>query len=158
MQLISCHSGRLQRLLGDSLSARKDKSFVTGLEAIDQLAPAENFARGAIHELLSPAETPAPLSFALTLAGAAARLEISNFKSEISNPKSRFSSAIVWSDPRGLLYPPALATAGLDLSRLFILKPSNRAEELWALAEALRCRGVGAVVASVGKLSRIEAR
>jgi protein ImuA len=143
VELISCHSGRLQSSLASKLSAQeKGKSFATDLQALDELAPGQCFARGAIHELLSPARAPVPLTAALLLARCAAAR----------------SSAIVWCDPSRLLYPPALATAGIDLARLFILRPRNRAEESWALAEVLRCRGVGAAVASVGKLTRVEAR
>jgi protein ImuA len=65
---------------------------------------------------------------------------------------------VVWSDPAGTVYPPALAAAGLDLRRLILVRPSTTADELWALAECLRCRGVSATVASVGRLSRVEAR
>jgi protein ImuA len=153
MQLITCHSGRLQSLLAQQLPPARHKTFATGLEALDALAPGGSFARGAIHELLSSDSSPAPLSLALLLAKSAAQHSIQNLKSKIQN-----GSALVWLDPHRRLYPPALATAGVDLSRLFILRPTNREQEIWSLAEVLRCRGVGAAVASMGKLSRVEAR
>jgi protein ImuA len=65
---------------------------------------------------------------------------------------------LIWSDPRGELYPPALASFGFDLSQLFILRPASHADEIWAVTEALRCPGVGAVIVAPEKLSRIEAR
>ena len=65
---------------------------------------------------------------------------------------------IVWSDPRGELYPPALAAMGIDLRQLYLLRPSSPADETWAVAECLRCKGVGAVVAAPQFLSRVEAR
>ena len=67
----------------------------------------------------------------------------------------------IWSDPRGEIYPPALASMGFDLTKTFLLRTSNDEDESWAVAECLRCRGVGAVIAASPasrKMSRIEAR
>jgi protein ImuA len=66
--------------------------------------------------------------------------------------------AIVWCDPQHTLYPPAVAAAGVPLEKLFLLYPSNPAEQLWAITECLRCKGVAATIAQVSSLSRIEAR
>jgi protein ImuA len=49
-------------------------------------------------------------------------------------------------------YPPAAAAWGIDLSRLIILRPANEADALWALDQALRCPGVGAVLGSCDRL------
>ena len=65
---------------------------------------------------------------------------------------------VIWSDPRGDIYPPGLARLGFDLSRTYLLRTRSEAEERWAVAECLRCRGVGAVVAAAERMSRIEAR
>jgi hypothetical protein len=68
---------------------------------------------------------------------------------------------VVWSDPRGDVYPPALAALGFDLSKVYLLRTSRDEDESWAVAECLRCRGVGAVIAAPPasrKMSRIEAR
>jgi protein ImuA len=65
---------------------------------------------------------------------------------------------LLFLDPDGTLYPPALVRMGLDLSRVYLLRPKTREEGLWAMAECLRCAGVGAVVARVEGLSRVEAR
>jgi len=66
--------------------------------------------------------------------------------------------AIVWCDPQGKLYPPAVAAMGVPLDRLFLLRPKTIPDENWAIAECLRCRGVSATIASPRRLSRIEAR
>jgi hypothetical protein len=68
---------------------------------------------------------------------------------------------VIWSDPRGEIYPPALAALGFDLTRTYLLRTINDADEAWAVAECLRCRGVGAVIAQPSasrRMSRIEAR
>lgn len=160
MRLITCHAGHLQALLPGELPA--SKSFTTGLAALDGLLPGGGFARGAVHEILSPAGG-ATLFFALLLARSAAqerRMENRGWKMEertafVHSPSSR---AIVWCDPDRTLYAPALASAGVALERLYLLRPKNAADAVWALAECLRCRGVAAAVAAPPRLSRVEAR
>jgi len=117
-------------------------AFRAGLNELNHLAPGGAFQYGAVHELLWRGRLAAPGSFALLLAKAAQSEE----------------GAIVWSDPRRQLHPPALSAAGIDLRRLLLLRCANRSEELWTLAECLRCRGVSVTVAAAEYLSRIEAR
>lgn len=149
MQFISCHDGKLQLLneVSAGLKSSSQRTFVTGLEAIDALAPQQSLARGAIHELLFDAKREEPKFVAAMLAHAASTLEA----------KSNAAS-VIWCDPRGEIYPPALASLGFDLSKTFLLRPSNEIDEAWAVTECLRCRGVGAVIASPTHLSRIVAR
>jgi protein ImuA len=42
-------------------------------------------------------------------------------------------------------YPPAAARVGIDLNRVALVRVNDRADEAWALDQALRCPGVGAV-------------
>lgn len=118
-------------------------AFRTGLAGWDGLAPTGQFRRGAVHELLSPALAPTPKLLAVRLARAA----------------QQAGGCLVWSDPSRELYPPALVAAGVDLSRLIVLRPRTLIDELWALTECLRCRGVSATIAAPGaRLSRVAAR
>lgn len=121
----------------------RQRQFTTSLDALDQVTPHGAWSAGAVHELLCDPRGPAPTSIMLLLARAA---------------WSVCGGAIVWCDPDRQLYPPALAAAGIDLQRLILLRPRNSAEQIWALSECLRCRGVGATVATVTRLSRVEAR
>src|SRR5690242_9544546 len=111
MPLITCHSGKIQTVLRQQIGRSAEKSFVTGLHEIDSMAPANAFARGAIHELLSNPKSPVPLTFALLLARSA---------SHSTNNKTH--APIIWCDSDRRLYPPALATRGIDLKRVFILR------------------------------------
>ena len=140
MQMIASHRGQLQVLKSDQIPAHKI-GFKTGLRLLDDLAGPHAFCRGAVHEILAAPNQPLPFFFATLLARAASG-----------------DRAIVWSDPQHLLYPPAIAAAGIPLDRLFLLRPKNDADELWALTESLRCCGVGAALACPKKLSTIEAR
>lgn len=47
-------------------------------------------------------------------------------------------------------YAPTLARAGVDLSRLLLIHPRNRADHLWALEHSLRSGACAAVLAWVG--------
>lgn len=144
MQLISCHDGRLLTLEAAGFQSGGNRAFRTGLDALDALAPGGVFARGAVHELISDEEQPDPLFLATLLARGA-----------IGSPPG--GGAIIWSDPRSELYPPALFSHGIPLNRLFLLRPPP-AEQTWSVAECLRCKGVSATIAAVPRLSRIEAR
>ena len=66
--------------------------------------------------------------------------------------------ALVILDPAGEIYPPAIAAMGIGLDRVYFLHAHDKADQLWAIAECLRCSAVGAVVAAPPPLSRIDAR
>lgn len=174
MKLISCHDGKLHALnAGEQSPALAVKSFRTGLGALDDLPPGGAFVRGAVHELLSAPADPRAMLPAAWLAkcagwdegvkgrGGEGVTKGDSFTPSPLHPLAPASSqAIVWSDVRHELYPPALAALGIPLERLFLLHPTE-SEQLWAIAECLRCKGVGAVVAELPsrkKLSRVEAR
>ena len=186
MQLISCHDGRLLRLDADSPGVGRfgpagvpcdsaancgagGAAFVTGLAALDALPPRGAFARGAVHEILSDPLDGTPLFLAMLLTRGAMGVEGGGWRVEdetkagarslLSTPHPPPSTSSIWCDPRGTLYPPALAAHGIPLDRLFLLHPRAAADQTWAVAECLRCRGVAAVVACVDyHLSRVEAR
>ena len=146
MQLVSCHQGKLLKVDSTDLGAASPgRSFSTGLLAVDRLLPAGVWGRGVIHEILWAGKYARPLFFATWLARAA-----------MGGPAR--GGCVVWCDPRGEIYPPALGAAGIALDRLFLLRPKSAEEEIWALAECLGCKGVAATLAQPPVLSRIAAR
>lgn len=157
MQWISCHEGRLlTRADAQAGQPGRERAFRTGLDALDALAPGGAFARGAVHELLSMPSQGKPLFVAMLLARAASAPLAASPTNNLSDCEST-SGALIWSDPDHELYPPALAAHGIPLERLYVLRPGP-ADQVWAVAECLRCKGVGAVVAAMPRLTRIEAR
>jgi protein ImuA len=140
MQIITAKHEVLRALKAKVGLAKGRRVFRTGLDALDRLACGGSFQCGAVHELLF--ESTAPKSLALVLAKAA----------------QTDCGAIVWSDPAAELYPPALSAAGIDLRSLMVLRCKNRADELWALSECMRCAGVNATIGGVSHLSQLEAR
>jgi protein ImuA len=146
MKLISCHDGKLFTLDAARPSRATTQTFRTDIPALDELPPGGAFARGAVHELLSKPGDAKPTFFASVLA---------------LHAWTNQNRAVVWSDPHDEFYPPAAAALGIPLDRLFVLRPKDDAEQVWAVAECLRCRGVAAVVATLGarqRLSRVAAR
>ena len=139
--MVTAHAGRLQVLPEAMVASRRERVFEMGVAAIDRLLPA-GLARGAVHEVLTEPGRPQGRLFATLLARAA----------------TTSSSLIAWSDPQGTLYPPALARWGIAMDQLLVLRPANEADQVWAVAECLRCHGIGATVACFGRLSRIGAR
>ena len=102
----------------------------TGSPALDCLLPGGGLRRGTLVEYL----TSTTGSGAGTLALAAAR------------EACREGRALVVLDcTTSYFYPPAAAAWGIDLAKLLVLRPVNEADALWALDQALRCPGVGAV-------------
>ncbi len=131
----------LRALEGKQSLQRRHDSFHSGLDLLDELAPGGAFRFGAVHELLWDRRAgAAPASVALLLARAAG------------------NGAIAWSDPQREIYPPALAQWGIDLRRVILLRPKDSTEELWAVAECLRCGGLSATVAMIAHLNRVQAR
>jgi hypothetical protein len=140
---VTADKNELRRVLASKqVSVSRSRSFRTDLPALDELAPNGIFQGGAVHELLWPRQSTYPTSFALLLARAA----------------QKDGGANAWSDPERELHLPALSAAGINLKHLILLRCMNRADQLWALAECLRCPGVNATVSSIQHLNQIEAR
>ncbi len=120
-------------------------SIPTGFSALDTLFPGGGWPKGALTEILVPRKGIGALSLVLpTLA----RL-------------SREKRWLAWVAPPYLPYAPALASAGIDLSRVLLVhgpgRPPGRfpvspaprvgSDGLWAVEQALRSGTCGAVLA-----------
>ena len=115
---------------GDSQAEVAVPSVPTGHAALDHLLPGGGWARGALTELLVTHPGIGELSL---LMPALARL-------------SRQDRWIALMAPPHLPYAPALAAAGVDLSRLIIVRTKDGADTLWAMEQALASGACGAVV------------
>ncbi len=108
----------------------------TGIEALDALLAPAVFRPGMIVEWV--------------VAGAgsgAARLAAS-----MAIQALQTGGALVVIDDRREFYPPAAVRLGLDLEHTIVVRPRNRQETVWTLEQALRCAGVAATLAWIGKL------
>jgi hypothetical protein len=151
MRWISIHSGRLCATAISEHKSFDNKYFRTDLSEWNRLAPQQQFARGAIHEILYPRGGVVPTFPALVLAREAC-------KSGGRTGPSGEMSTLVWCDPRRTLHPPSVTRLGILQEKFWVVRVGEPSQLLWCLRECLRCRGIGAVVCPVGRLSSLTAR
>jgi protein ImuA len=113
----------------------------TGISSLDLLLPHQGLLRGTLTEWVSTSVGGG----AMTLAMMAAR-------------KGREARPVIIVDPQHQFYPPAAKLLNLPLPSLTIIRPHNRRDTLWALEQALRCRAVGAVLATLDYMTSHEFR
>jgi protein ImuA len=102
---------------------------------IDSHLPGGSFPLGTIHELMS--ESPA--------ASAAA----TGFLSLLLARMAGDAGIIVWITKAKTLYAPGLVHYGLCPERIIFAECARDREGLWAMEEALRCKGLVAVVGEI---------
>jgi hypothetical protein len=103
----------------------------TGFAALDAALPGRGWPAAALTEILLEREGIGEIRLALP---ALARL-------------ARERRDIVWIAPPHRPYAPALAAAGLDLARLYIVRCATPQDMLWAYEQALRAPECGAAFA-----------
>lgn len=115
----------------------------TGVPALDRCLPLAGLRRGSLVEYLGHGNLGqghpgqgASLAFAAACAACEDRV-------------------LVVVDRQGQFYPPAW---GIELSQTVLIRPSNETHELWAMDQALRCPGVGAVVIRCARLDQRDFR
>lgn len=124
---------------GNDVSRVELPSVPTGFPRLDAELPGSGWPRGALTEIAFEGEGIGELSL---LAPALAAL-------------SRDEPWIVLVDPPHLPYAPALARAGVDLSRLVLVRGG---QTLWAAETALRSGSCAAVLAWPGTVDGRELR
>ncbi len=102
----------------------------SGFDELDALL-AGGWPQGALTELIMPRQGIGGLRL---LTPALARLSC----------EQRW---ICWVAPPHIPYAPALASAGVDLSRVLLVHPKARQDGLWAVEQSLRSGNCGAVLA-----------
>lgn len=102
----------------------------SGCRALDELLPEGGFRQGTLVEWLAEGEGTG----AGTLAMIAAR------------EACRSGRVLVVVDSCSDFCPSAAARLGIDTNRLLVVRATSRTNQSWALAEALACEAVGAVV------------
>lgn len=122
----------------------------TGLAALDR-ALGGGLIRGAIHELIAPAEAAPARTIALLAASRARGTWNGRPRDEEAKggPSRRGDGWILYFDTALDFYPPAAARLGVLLERLLVVRTGRLADVLWACEQALRCTAVAAVVLPV---------
>jgi len=65
---------------------------------------------------------------------------------------------LLWVAPPYIPYAPALSRAGIDLTRLLIVNPTDQADRLWVMEKALASSSCAAVIAWPGQLNNKQLR
>jgi protein ImuA len=133
------------------LEARRppdERAISTGSPALDRLLPAGGLRPGTLVEYL----TASAGSGAGTLALAAARQACREGGALVVLDAGALTRRASEGNHLVRFYPPAAAAWGIDLSAMLVLRPANEADALWAVDQALRCPGVGAVWAACDRL------
>ncbi len=128
----------------DRLESPEDEAdrCSSGCPALDRLLPQGGFRRGSLVEWCAASRGSGAGTLALLAAREACRsggtlVVLASASSSAKGGSAGCSAAG--------FYPPAAVVWGLDLSQLLIVRPRKKADELWALDQALRCPAVAAV-------------
>jgi hypothetical protein len=113
-----------------------------GCSQLDAMLPMHGFAHGSIIEWISSTSGDG----ALTLAMKAAKAAMDN------------GQHLIVIDQAKSFYPPAAAALGIALERMIVLHPSNQADAMWCLDQALRSPATAAVIAWQDNISDTNAR
>ena len=128
----------------------------SGFPAIDALLPGGGLRRGSLVEWLAGAGATACGAGGSTATGDPAAADVTSAAGAVSLAVAvacRLAAAptgpktIVVVDRGGWFHPPAVLPWLDDSRQLVVARPSHDDDEIWAIDQALRCRGVAAVVA-----------
>jgi len=124
-----------------------EKAIVsTGIAALDDLLPERGLTRGSLSEWIAAEEGCGAIELALR---SAARAQSNGPLIVVDGSRA---------DVRGQLYAPAMAAIGVCLDATVLVRPESQADELWAIEQSLRCRGVGAVLCRIDRLKTQQFR
>ena len=113
----------------------------TGFRALDTRLPGGGWPLSTLIELLVPAAGVGEI-----------RLLLPALRSltTVTGAEPRW---VAWLAPPHLPYAPALADAGLDPSRMLVIRPRAGLDRLWAMEQALRSGACTAVLGWAGEAS-----
>jgi hypothetical protein len=111
--------------------ARNAAALPSGFSLLDEHLPGGGWPQGALSEIFGAVAGSGEFSL---LMPACARL-------------TQAGRWVVFIAPPHIPYAPALAAAGLDLSRLLLIRSQAHKEKLWALEQSLKSKHCGAAFA-----------
>ncbi len=123
--------------------ATRKSTISCGCEALDRSLPEGGYAAGSVIEYLRA--MPGCGASTLVFTAASAAMKSTN-------------GFVVIIDTQHNIYPPALASWGIDLEKVVLVRPQSDVDALWAVDQALRTPAVAAVVADVERIDDRAAR
>src|SRR4051812_47239547 len=139
----------LLKLRRDILPLQGFKPILNDSDAID-LGPIKNafpnavFPLGAVHEFVSfgPENTAATMGFVSGV--------LKNFMGN--------TGVALWISSSRLLFPPALASFGIDPGKIIFIDLNKEKDCILAMEEALKCEGIAAVMCETRDLTFTASR
>ena len=123
-------------------AARMELDLVLG--PVTAAFPNNSFPLAAVHEFISH--------------GPEAAAATSGFVNCLLGGLMKGGKAVVWISGTRTLFPPALKAFGVTPEQIIFIDLPRRKEQLWAMEEALKCEGIGAVVAEIPEIDFIASR
>jgi cell division inhibitor SulA/protein ImuA len=117
------------------------RALPTGWPALDAALPDGGWPLGTLIELLLPSHGVGELQLLLPALRA---LSTGTPGPSAAGPAGTW---LVWIAPPLAPYPPALAQAGLEPSRVLLVDATSTQDRLWSMEQALHSRSCGAVLA-----------
>jgi protein ImuA len=112
--------------------------------AIKNAFPNEAFPLGAVHEFIA--------------AGVEDAAATTGFITGILSSIMRSAGASIWISGSQSVFPPALKSFGIRPEKLIFIHLKKEREILWAMEEALKCKGLSAVIGEVQDVSFTASR
>ena len=125
-------------------STAKSTAADLGLGPIKHAFPNATFPTDAIHEFLSGAAEHSAAT--------------AGFISGLLGRLMQNTGACVWISTARSLFPPALKVFGIEPDQVIFVTMERERDVLWAMEEALKCRGLAAVVGEIKELSFMASR
>ena len=124
--------------------AVKNNVLDTALGPIKNAFPNASFPTAAIHEFISitPEDTAATGGF------------ISGLLAVLMQKKG----VAIWASASRNIFPPALSAFGISPDRVIFVDLQKEKQILWAVEEALKCKGISAVVGEMQELNFTDSR
>ncbi len=121
-----------------------DKSDCIGMGAIEEAFPNGIFPTGTIHEFLNAEPEQAAAN--------------GGFISGILSNLMQHSGACLWISMHRTLFPPSLKVFGVEPDQFIFIDLKRERDVLWAMEEALKCKGLAAVIGELGEISFTQTR
>ena len=115
-----------------------------GLGPIEAAFPNAVFPTGAIHEFLSSKPEQAAAN--------------GGFISGILKNLMQHGGACLWISMHRTLFPPSLKVFGVEPDQLIFIDLKRERDVLWAMEEALKCKGLSAVIGELGEINFTQTR
>lgn len=115
-----------------------------GLGPIEAAFPNAVFPTGAIHEFLSTEPEQAAAN--------------GGFISGILNNLMQHGGLCLWISMRRTVFPPSLKIFGVEPDQLIFIDLKRERDVLWAMEEALKCKGLAAVIGELGEINFTQTR